>query len=82
MCVEVIYVELLYCRVMMCTALCFLFSLSSIYEKELKKKKNIGEKREKKRMEKILDPFSACFGKKRKKSSNVIYDVIISSVMK
>jgi hypothetical protein len=51
-------------------------------QKELKKKKKHWRKTREKENGKNFDPFSACFGKKRKKSSNVIYDVIISSVMK
>ncbi len=60
------------------SAYCTLFFLFFYIEREKKKKKKTREKKEKEE-EKNLDPFSACFGRKRK---NVIFDVIISSVLK
>ncbi len=80
MSVEVIYVELLYYGVIVCTAL---FSISSM-SKEKKKKKMEKKKREKKRMEKNLDPFSECFGRKRKEKleRNILRNNQFSNEMK
>ncbi len=80
MCVEVIYVELLYYGVIMCTAL---FSLSSM-QKERKKKKKTGERERKREWKKriLIHLVHVLKGKEKKLERNILRNKQFSNEMK